>query len=407
MNMKNSNLPFSGFRVLELASVLAGPSIGMFFAELGAEVIKVENITSCGDVTRHWKLASEDPETDITAYYTSVNWGKKSVAIDISKSEGLQVLYDLVKISDIILASYKPGDAEKLKVDYDTLKKIKNDIIYAHITGYGLNNPRAGYDAIIQAEAGFMYMNGEPESPPTKMPVALMDVLCAHQVKEGILIALLKKQKSGEGSFVEASLFQSGVASLVNQAANWLVAGHIPKRIGSDHPNIVPYGTVYSGKDGKEFVIAVGSDKQFAELCEILGKPELAKDAKFSRNIDRVKNKKELKEILKNLFSNFTREEILRKLEEKKIPAGAVNNMQEVFEAKEAQEIIIDKNNLKGVRSAVFKINHHTMNNDELKMPPHYGEHTVEICKNLLNMPEEKIQNLLTKKVLHQYGNKE
>jgi|YNPMSStandDraft_2_1061718.scaffolds.fasta_scaffold00121_34 crotonobetainyl-CoA:carnitine CoA-transferase CaiB-like acyl-CoA transferase len=400
--MKN-DLPFKDITVLELASVLAGPSVGMFFSELGANVIKVENIISNGDVTRHWKLGAEDPQTDITAYYTSINWGKKSIAIDISKKEGLEIVYELVKISDIILASYKPGDAEKLKVDYNTLKSVKKDIIYGCITGYGQNNHRAGYDAIIQAEAGFMFMNGEPDNPPTKMPVALMDVLAAHQLKEGILIALLKKNITGEGSFVEASLFQSGVASLVNQATNYLVANHIPQRLGSDHPNIAPYGTVFVSKDNKEFVIAVGSDKQFYELCEILEMPELAKDPKFAKNIDRVKNKTELKAILKKLFSNFTRKEILKKLDEKKIPAGAVNNMKEVFETKEAQELIINKNNLKGVRSAVFKIDNLFLKNPDIQMPPHYGEHTIEICRNILKMPDENIKNLINNKVLHCY----
>lgn len=226
----------AGLKVIELANVLAGPSIGTFLAELGAKVIKVENISTEGDVTRKWKLPKESESTDISGYFSCVNWGKTSLALDLTAPEGLKIIHDLTKTSDIVLASYKPGDAEKLNVDYATLKNIQERIIYAHITGYGLQNPRAGFDAIVQAESGFTYMNGERGGPPVKMPVALMDVLTAHQIKEAILLALLHREKTGKGQFIDASLFQSGVASLVNQATNWLVGKAIPERIGSDHP---------------------------------------------------------------------------------------------------------------------------------------------------------------------------
>ncbi|HPF94639.1 MAG TPA: CoA transferase, partial [Tenuifilaceae bacterium] len=318
--------PLEGIKVLELASVLAGPSIGMFLAELGAEVIKVENLVTDGDVTRKWKLPTENPESDISGYFSCVNWGKKSLAIDISKCEGLNVIYELVKQCDIVLANYKPGDAEKLQVDYQTFKKLNPNLIYSHVTGYGLTNQRAGFDAIIQAESGFTYMNGEPDGPPTKMPVALMDVLAAHHHKEAILVALLQRERGQGGCYIDASLFKSGVSSLVNQATNWLVGNKIPKRMGSDHPNIVPYGTIFNTSDGKGIVIAVGTEKQFAELCDLLGRPELALDPKFSKNFNRVKNKEEIKGILQDLIIEYDRETILQMLANRKVPAGGVFN---------------------------------------------------------------------------------
>jgi crotonobetainyl-CoA:carnitine CoA-transferase CaiB-like acyl-CoA transferase len=290
--------PLKDIRVLELANVLAGPSVGVALAELGATVIKVENLLTCGDVTRTWKLQTEDKDTDISGYFSCVNWGKKSISIDISTEEGLNIIYSLTRICDIILVSYKPGDAEKLKVDYNTLCKWNNRIIYAQVTGYGLNNPRAGYDAIIQAESGFTLINGEQDGQPEKMPVALMDILAGHQLKEAVLLALFTRERSGKGSYVETSLIKSGVAALANQAANWLVGGTIPGRMGSDHPNIVPYGTIYYTSDRKPVVLAIGNDKQFADLCTILGNPGIATDEKFSKNFYRVNNRVELNKIL-------------------------------------------------------------------------------------------------------------
>jgi crotonobetainyl-CoA:carnitine CoA-transferase CaiB-like acyl-CoA transferase len=396
--------PLEGIKVLELASVLAGPSIGMFLAELGAEVIKVENLVTDGDVTRKWKLTTENPDSDISGYFSCVNWGKKSLAIDISQCDGLNVIYKLVKQCDIVLANYKPGDAEKLQVDYQTFKKINPNLIYSHVTGYGLSNQRAGFDAIIQAESGFTYMNGEPDGPPTKMPVALMDVLAAHHHKEAILVALLQRERGQGGCYIDASLFKAGVSSLVNQATNWLVGNKIPQRMGSDHPNIVPYGTIFNTSDGKGIVIAVGTEKQFAELVDLLGKPELAADSKFSKNFSRVKNKAELNGILQELIIKYDRETILEMLANRKVPAGGVFNMQEVFETPEAQEMILEapvgENAIKGVSSIAFSING-LPSSGGMNHPPHYGEHTYQILCDELGMELEEIENLISQNIVY------
>jgi crotonobetainyl-CoA:carnitine CoA-transferase CaiB-like acyl-CoA transferase len=399
-----SNSPLSGIKVLELASVLAGPSIGMFLAELGADVIKIENLVTEGDVTRKWKLPTESADTDISGYYSCVNWGKKSLAIDLTKCDGLNIIYELGKRSDIILASYKPGDAEKLSVDYATFKNLNQKVIYSHITGYGLQNDRAGFDAIIQAESGFTYMNGEPDGTPTKMPVALMDVLAAHHLKEAILLALYQRERNGVGCYIDASLFKAGLSSLANQATNWLVGKSIPKRMGSDHPNIVPYGTIFKTSDGKGIVIAVGTEKQFQELCALLGKPELACDPKFSKNLCRVQNKDEIKAILQDLISKYDRETILNMLDQRKVPAGGVFNMQEVFETPEAQEMILDApingQNIQGVSSVAFNINGEKPSSTVLH-PPHYGEHSRAILNEMLGIPNNQIDSLIDQNVVY------
>lgn len=404
----NSDKPLNGIKVLELASVLAGPSIGMFLAELGAEVVKVENLVTDGDVTRKWKLSTESQETDVSGYFSCVNWGKKSLAIDLTKEEGLGIIYQLGKKSDIILASYKPGDAQKLKVDYETFSKLNPAIVYAHITGYGLENQRAGFDAIIQAESGFTYMNGEPDGPPTKMPVALMDVLAAHHLKEAILLALFQLERQGKGCYIDASLFKAGLSSLANQATNWLVGKKIPQRMGSDHPNIVPYGTIFNTSDDKGIVVAAGTEKQFQALCDLLGKPELAQDPKYCTNFNRVQNKEQINSILQELIEKYDRETILGMLAERRVPAGGVFNMQEVFDTPESKDMVleapVDDGVIQGVSSVAFNVNG-KKSNGNISRPPHYGEHTRQVLIDMLGVSNDQVESLIDQKVVYAANN--
>lgn len=397
--------PLFGIKVLELANVLAGPSVGVALAELGATVIKVENLLTRGDVTRTWKLPTENPDTDISGYFSCVNWGKKSIALNLNTSEGLELVYRLAEICDIVLASYKPGDAEKLKVDYPTLKKYNNKLIYAHLTGYGLKNMRAGYDAIIQAESGFTYMNGEPDGNPVKMPVALMDVLAGHQLKEAILLALLTRERKGEGTYIETSLIKSGIASLANQATNWLVGNKIPERMGSDHPNIVPYGRIFYTRDQKPLVLAVGNDKQFADLCKVLGDESIATDTRFANNFNRVKNRDVIYSLLQDLIARYDREHLLKRFAEMRIPAGGVYNMQEVFEQPEAKEMLMEGTTtsgmaIRGVRSVAFTMSSGSEAN-RVSAPPHYAEHTKLVLNEMLGLSSSAIQNLIDKNVVY------
>ena len=373
---------FKDLRVLELASVLAGPSVGQFFAELGAEVIKVENLKSGGDVTRSWKIAGEK-EGHLSAYFCSCNWGKKSVAVDLSTKKGRKIVQKLALKSDVVIVSYKPGDAQKLGVDYETLSKPKPKLIYGQITGYGSGNDRVGYDAVIQAEAGFMDLNGETDGPPTKMPVAMIDILAGHQLKEGLLLALLKRDRTGEGSLVEVSLIETAISSLANQATNWLVAGKLPARKGSAHPNIAPYGESFSTSDGKRILLAIGSDRQFEDLIEVLGIGKEAGRNKFLTNQQRVENRAELNLLLEERMAQMDSRYFLEKANHKKIPAGVIQNLKEVFEMKEADELLIKRDGLIGVKNFVGKGAGNRSPVTGLLPPPHFGEHTEEVLKGI------------------------
>ncbi len=374
----NNHFMLKDLKVLELASVLAGPSVGQFFAELGAEVIKVENLKTGGDVTRTWKGAGEQTD-DRSAYFCSVNWGKKSVAVDLSTPEGKAIVLKLATKSDIVIASYKPGDAEKLGVSHKQLRTNNQQLIYGQITGYGSDNDRVGYDAVIQAESGFMDLNGEKGGIPTKMPVALVDVLAGHHLKEGLLIALLKRERTGDGSFVEVSLIQTAISSLTNQATNWLVAGKLPSRQGSAHPNIAPYGESFLTKDGKRILLAVGNDRQFFDLLHVLNIDPVTFEQKFSTNHRRVENREELGRVLAERIVHLNAGELLLKIHEYKIPAGVIQNVKEVFEMKEAKELLIKSDGLSGVRSFVAKVTGDQLPVTDLTPPPHFGEHTEEI----------------------------
>ncbi|MFZ6014213.1 MAG: CaiB/BaiF CoA transferase family protein [Bacteroidota bacterium] len=368
---------FKDIKVLELASVLAGPSVGQFFAELGAEVIKIENVRTGGDVTRTWKIAGEKTD-DRSAYFCSVNWGKKSLALDLMTTEGRNIVHKLAAKSHIVIASYKPGDAEKLGVDYHTLSSNNPGLIYGQISGYGPQNPRVGYDAIIQAEAGFMFMNGEPGGPSLKMPVALVDVLAGHHLKEGLLLAMLEKVTTGNGKLVEVSLIQAAVSSLVNQATNWLVANKLPQKHGSAHPNIAPYGDVFITADKKELLLAVGNDRQFEDLCNVLEINGLSDDPRFKYNVARVENREDLYIALESKIGSQESTSLLRKIHGKKIPAAIIQDMQQVMEMPEVQDLLISSNGIKSVRTFVA-----SQHNVYLTPPPKLGEHNAEILKSL------------------------
>jgi len=335
--------------------VLAGPAVGAFFAELGATVIKVE--PPGGDVTRSWKTSTENVDTTVSAYYTSVNWGKQCRVLNLKVETAYQELKALVKTADVVISNYKVGDDEKLRVSYHHLRALNPKLIYAHVTGYGSENPRAGYDAIVQAEAGFMHLNGNAGAPPTKMPVALMDLMAAHHLKEAILVALLHRERSGEGSYVSVSLLDAALASLVNQAATWLVAGQDPQRIGSEHPSIVPYGTVFTTADGAQMILAVGNDKQFVNLCEVLDMAALSTDGRFVTNPLRVQHRAALLPLLAVEIGKFNRDELLTRLHAREVPVGAVHTVAEACALPEAQRMLLHDaaTGMKGMRTVAFE----------------------------------------------------
>jgi crotonobetainyl-CoA:carnitine CoA-transferase CaiB-like acyl-CoA transferase len=384
-------------KVLELASVLAGPSVGQFFAELGAEVIKVENIRTAGDVTRTWRVKGEQTD-DRSSYFCAVNWGKKSIAVDLNSPEGKNIVHALTRQSDVVIASFKSGDAIKLQVDYKTLSALNPQLIYGQITGYGSDNPRVGYDAVIQAEAGFMFMNGEPGGASLKMPVALMDILAAHHLKEGILLALLGKHRTGQGEFIEVSLIQAAISSLANQATNWLITGVIPQKQGSMHPNIAPYGDTFTTADNSEILLSIGTDKQFQSLCSILELPELPSGSDYCTNILRVKNRALLNSLLAKQIQSSSMQFLADAFNRANIPYGIIKNLQEVFDTPEAKSLVLSGTNVMGVRTFAANPANHLLSH--ISPPPHLGEHTREILSQTLEMNVHDLNRLVKDRIV-------
>ena len=359
--MSDNKSPFNDLVVIELATVLAGPAVGLFFAELGATVIKIENPVTNGDVTRSWKHTSENIESKKSAYYHSVNWNKQVHYLNAKQPEDYNSTLELIQKADIVIANFKFGSAAKLRLDYPTLKEKFPQLIYASISAYGNDDNRPGFDALLQAETGWMHMNGQAQGPPTKMPVALIDILAAHQLKEGILVALLNKLKSGKGTHVSVSLYDTAIASLANQASNYLNLDVIPQRKGSQHPNIAPYGDIFKTKDGKQILLAVGNEKQFKNLCDILSVSNLISDSKFQTNTARVQHRKLLNDELELAIQTMTYREILDKASKASVPMGGIRDLEEVFKDKKTERLILtqeesDKSISKRVRTCIFKL---------------------------------------------------
>lgn len=350
---------FKDIKIVELSSVLAGPLVGSYFAELGAEVIKIENKRSAGDVTRTWYLTGED-RTRESAYYQAANYGKESVFLDLRDDEDRAQLYAHIKTADIVLNNNNLKSAVKLGTDPAHLRKLKPDLIYAQLDGFdGDEMDRVAYDLALQAESGFLSMTGVIQEDKTdvsennlaKMPVAFIDVLAAHQLKEAILVALLKKLKTGQGTYLRASLYGVALTSQKNQATNYLLAGYIPGPMGTLHPNIAPYGEILNFKDRVRIILAIGSDQQFTQLIDILRVKDI--DLKlFMTNVDRVARRGELLRILNSAASVLNSEEIIWQFTKYNVPYGRIRNLNEVWEEKTAQPYI-NKNRKTPLHSAI------------------------------------------------------
>ncbi len=384
---------FEELLVVELANVLAGPAVGMFFAELGSRVVKVENPRTGGDVTRSWRTGAED-ESAPAAYFSCVNWGKESIAVDLRSPAGYRVVQDLVTVADVVVASYKPGDAFRLRVDAESLLGLNPRLIYAEITAYGPSDGRVGYDAVIQAESGFTSMNGTPDSGPLKMPVALMDLMAGHQLKAGVLSALLRRERTGRGGRVSVSLIESGLATLANQAANYLMTGVVPGRIGSGHPNIVPYGSSYRCADGGYIVLAVGTDRQFSRLCACLESDDLAEDPRYATNVGRVKNRPILERTLESRMARFRSEDLLTRLRSEGVPAGPVLDVGEAIDrAPSASLVLRAASGASAVRTRAFALD--SAPPGALTPPPELGADGLGVLSGLLGYGEEQIDELV------------
>jgi len=323
-------LPLEGVRVLDLSRVLAGPYATMMLADLGADVLKIEH-PERGDDTRHWGPPFAGDEAGESAYFLSVNRNKRSAGVDLKDPEGLKKVRNLAAGADVLIENMRRGALEKMGLGYEALKENNPGLVYCSITGFGPgeDEDRPGYDFLVQARGGIMGVTGFPDGEPTKVGVAISDMVCGLQAAMAVLAALHRRNITGEGARVEVPLFESQLSWLANRAQEYLVSGEDKGRMGNAHPSIVPYQT-FDASD-KKIALAVGNNTQFENLCGAIGHPELADDERFARNPDRVANREELVAILQEKFSRRTADEWTEEIRNAGVPCGPVNTLADVF----------------------------------------------------------------------------
>ena len=324
-------LPLAGVRVLDLSRVLAGPYATMVLGDLGADVIKVEH-PERGDDTRHWgpPFVGEG-EARESAYFLSINRNKRSIGVDLKDPEGLERVKRLAAGSDVLIENWRRGALEKLGLGYEALREANPGLVYCSITGFGPgpDEKRPGYDFLVQARGGVMGITGQPGGEPTKVGVAISDIVCGLFASNAILAALHRRDATGEGARIEVPLFESTLGWLANRGQEYLVSGEDKGLIGNAHPSIVPYQT-FDASD-KPLVVAVGNNTQFARLCEVVGRPELADDERFASNPDRVANREALIPELQGEFRKRSADEWVEKIRASGVPSGPVNTLADVF----------------------------------------------------------------------------
>lgn len=349
--------PLDGIRVIELARILAGPWCGQLLGDLGAEVVKIER-PGVGDDTRHWGppfVTGQDGANLGAAYFHAANRGKESLECDIATPEGQEAIRRLVVGADVLIENYKVGGLARYGLDYESLSAINPRLIYCSITGFGQTGPyatRAGYDFIVQGIGGFMSLNGEPDRPPQKAGVAYADIFTGVYSAVAILAALRRRDITGLGARIDMALLDTQVAVLANQGMNWLVSGKAPVRMGNGHTNLVPY-QAFAARDG-ELIVAVGNDRQFRRLCEILRLP-IALEARFSNNAARVANRQELLDLLSTAIATWSKDDLADALEGVGVPAGPINTIDEAFANEQvvARGMVIGQDGMPGIAGPI------------------------------------------------------
>lgn len=332
--------PLSHVRVLDLSRILAAPWAGQILADLGAEVIKVER-PGVGDDTRAWGPPflkdAEGRDTKEAGYYLAVNRGKRSITVSLDKPEGQRIVRELAMQCDIVLENYKAGTLARYGLDEASLRAINPRLIYCSVTGFGQTGPRReqpAYDFLIQAMGGLMSVTGErdgrPGGGPQKVGVPIVDLMTGMYTAVAVLAALARRNETGRGDHIDIAMLDVQVASLANQAMNYLVSGKVPQRNGNAHPNIQPQD-VYTCADG-DVILVVGNDGQFAKLCEVLDRSDWARDERYATNAQRVRHIGELSALLRERFAGWRREALIDALDRAGVPCGPINNVAEVFE---------------------------------------------------------------------------
>jgi len=403
--------PLAGLRVLELSRIMAGPWAGQVLADLGAEVIKIERPGS-GDDTRTWGPPflkdAQGQDSRESAYYLAANRGKKSVAIDMSTIGGKSLISKLAEKSDILIENFKVGGLNKYGLDYTSLSKSHAGLIYASITGFGQTGPnkdRAGYDVMIQAMGGLMSItgeaDGEPGGGPMKVGIPIVDLVTGLYTVIAIQGALRQRETTGLGQHIDMALFDVQVGLLANQAANYLISGNVPQRMGSAHPNIAPYQS-FATSDGY-ILLAVGNDGQFSKFCKVAGHGSIATDDRFSSNAGRVQNREVLIPLVANWMLQKTTAEWEDALGKEAVPCGPINDVGEVFATDQVSARGLTKELPHPASGSVLMTAPPLRMNGEIQCaeiaPPMLGQHTREVLSGLLGLSEIELDQLVSEGV--------
>ena len=399
--MMNAQGPLKGIRVLDLSRILAGPFCTTMLSDLGAEIIKLESPGN-GDETRTWGPPFEKGES---AYFLGVNHGKKSIVVDLKKSEGLEVARAIAKKVDVFVENFRPGVVDRLGVGYEALSALNPRLIYVSVSGFGQTGPyreRSGFDIVGQAMSGIMSATGEPDGGPCKAGVPLSDLTAGMWAAYSVSSALFAREKTGRGQYIDLSLLDSSVSLLTNLSGCYFMDGSMSERWGSAHFQIVPYQAL-KAKD-KEIIIGVTSDRFWGYFCDIIEAPELTNDPRFVDIPNRAKNRAQLIPILERYLCRRNGNEWLKLLEEKGIPCGPVYDVGEALEDEQVRhrEMVVEtEHSLLGKMNTTGVPPKFSEQPGKVQGPaPLHGEHTREVLSEILGWNDERIEELVRDSVV-------
>ena len=386
----NKRLPLDGITVVDFSRILAGPYCTMMLGDLGAEVLKIESPN--GDDCRYWGPPFAENES---AYFLAVNRNKKSLCIDLKTEGGRYVALELIKGADVVIENFRPGTMARLGFDYETLKRVKPNLVYCSISGYGQTGPlreRAGYDAVMQAEGGWMGLTGEPNGMPMKVGASLADIFTGMMASEGILAALYRREQIGVGEYIDVSLFDSVLSTLCYQAQGYLMTGEPPKRLGNRHSSLAPY-EVFKTADAY-VIVGVGNDALWKRFISCVNEPRI-NVSHFERNSDRVEHYDELRTLLGPIFSGRTTDEWIDLLDDVGIPVGRIRNMPEIFDNPQVSsrnmKLTVEHTSLGALPLTGNPIKMRDTNEIKHQAPPMLGEHTESVLQKRLGLDEETL----------------
>lgn len=398
--MKSQQKPLAGLRIIDLSRVLAGPFAAMILADLGADVVKIEE-PNFGDESRGFPPFKDG----FSAYFISINRGKRSVTLNLKEKRGKEILKELVKKADILLENYRPGAMKRLGLDYEVLKEVNPRLIYAACSGFGQNGPLSGngaYDLIIQAMGGMMSITGDKGGAPTKVGASIADLTAALYTTIGILTALHAREQTGLGQMVDVAMLDCQICILENAIARYVVSNEIPRPVGSRHASITPF-QAFPTKDSY-LVIGIGNEKLWERFCRSIKRADLVKDERFALNAKRNENYEVLNSILEGVFRSRTTEDWIRLMEKDGIPCGPINTVDKILDHPQilAREMIaeIDHGSIGKLKMAALPIKLSATPGKVDKPAPRLGEHTEEVLVGVLGMTREEVAALRMKKVV-------